>query len=42
MERLRQGRLLGRFFSTRRERLLEAARRLGVHHLANLSACPAS
>jgi hypothetical protein len=41
MQRLRSGRLWGRFFACRRDRLREGARRLGVRHLANLSACPA-
>jgi hypothetical protein len=36
LEKLRTGRLLGRFFTASRERLRETARRLGVHHLANL------
>ncbi len=40
-EKLRQGRLLGRFFAASRERLREVATRLGVHHLANLGGCPA-
>ena len=41
LEKLSQGRLLGRFFAATRERLREAARGLGVHHLANLGGCPA-
>ena len=41
LEKLSKGRLLGRFFAATRERLREVARGLGVHHLANLSACPA-
>ncbi len=40
-EKLRQGRLLGRFFAASRERLRAVATRLGVHHLANLGGCPA-
>jgi hypothetical protein len=40
LERLRRGRIWGRFFAGRRERLHEASQRLGSHHLANLSACP--
>ena len=31
----------GCFLSTSRERLREVAKKLGVHHLANLDACPA-
>ena len=41
LEKLRGGRLQGRFFVASRERLREAAARLRVHHLANLSGCPA-
>jgi REP element-mobilizing transposase RayT len=41
LEKLRGGRLLGRFFAASRERLREVAARLGVHHLANLGGCPA-
>jgi hypothetical protein len=41
IEKLTKGRLLGRFFATTRARLRETAARLGVHHLANLGACPA-
>ncbi len=36
LEKLSQGRLLGRYFSVKRERLRAVARGLGVHHLANL------
>ena len=32
---------LGRFFTASRARVSEIAGRLGVHHLANLSGCPA-
>jgi hypothetical protein len=39
--KLSKGRLLGRFFAASRARLREVAARLGVHHLANLAACPA-
>ena len=39
LEKLRQGRLLGRFFASSRERLREVAIRLGVRHLANLAGC---
>jgi len=41
LEKLRGGRLLGRFFAASRERLREVAARLRVHHLANLGGCPA-
>jgi hypothetical protein len=39
LEKLRSGRLLGRFFAASRERLRTVAARLGVHHLANLGGC---
>ncbi len=39
--KLKGGRLAGRFFAASRERLREVAARLKVHHLANLSGCPA-
>ena len=35
MEKLSTGRRLGRFFAASRQRLREAARGLGVHHLPN-------
>jgi hypothetical protein len=41
LEKLRRGRLFGRFFAGSGERLRAAAQRLGVRRLANLSACPA-
>lgn len=41
LTRLASGRLLGRFFAARRSRLRDVAKQLGVHHLANLDACPA-
>ena len=41
LEKLRQGRLLGRFFAASRARLQEVAARLNVHHLVNLACCPA-
>src|SRR5271166_355578 len=41
LEKLRTGRLLGRFFASSRDRLREVANHLGVHHLANLGGCPA-
>ena len=41
LEKLKAGRLLGRFFAASRERLREVATHLGIHHLANLGGCPA-
>jgi REP element-mobilizing transposase RayT len=41
LEKLKGGRLLGRFFAATRDRLREVARGLGVHHLVNLGGCPA-
>ena len=41
LEKLRDGRLLGRFFAASRARLRDVAARLGVHHLANLGGCRA-
>ena len=41
LEKLKSGRLLGRFFAASRERLREAAVHLRVHHLANLGGCAA-
>jgi hypothetical protein len=41
LEKLRTGRLFGRFFAASRARLREVAAALGVHHLANLGGCPA-
>ena len=40
MEKLRHGRLLGRFFATARAKLREIAERLGVRHVVNLAGCP--
>ncbi len=40
IEKLSNGRLLGRFFAASRERLREVAVRLGLHHLPNLGGCP--
>ena len=40
-QKLKSGRLLGRFFAASRQRLREAAAHLGVHHLANLGGCRA-
>ena len=42
LEKLRQGRFLGRFFATTRDRLREVAQRLGVKRVPNLGGCPAS
>ena len=41
LEKLKGGRLLGRFFAGSRERLRSVAAHLGMHHLANLGGCPA-
>jgi REP element-mobilizing transposase RayT len=41
LEKLSNGRLLGRFLASKRERLREVARDLGLHHLANLGGSPA-
>jgi hypothetical protein len=41
LEKLNKGRLLGRFFAASRDRLRQAAKALGVHHLANLGGCAA-
>jgi hypothetical protein len=40
-EKLSRGPLLVRFFAASRARLRGVAGRLGVHHVANLGACPA-
>jgi hypothetical protein len=42
LEKLRQGRLLGRFFATSRQRLRDVADRLGLRRVPNLGGCPAS
>jgi hypothetical protein len=42
LERLRQGRLLGRFVAASRQCLREVAERLGLSRTANLGGCPAS
>ena len=42
LEKLRQGRFLGRYFATTRDRLREVAQRLGVKRVPNLGGCPAS
>jgi REP element-mobilizing transposase RayT len=41
LEKLRIGRLFGRFFASTRERLKQQAGRLGVRSVWNLGACPA-
>jgi hypothetical protein len=40
LEKLRQGRLPGRFLAATRQRLREVAARLGVKRLPNLGGCP--
>jgi hypothetical protein len=40
MEKLREARLLGRFFAASRAVLRNLTCRLGVRHLANLADCP--
>ena len=40
LEKLRGGRLLGRFFAASRAKLREIGERLGVRHLVNLAGCP--
>jgi hypothetical protein len=42
LEKLRQGRFLGRFFATSRQRLRAVAERLGLKRVPNLGGCPAS
>jgi hypothetical protein len=42
LEKLRLGRLLGRFFASTRQRLHELAARLGARRLPNLGGCPVS
>ena len=41
LEKLRQGRLPGRFFASSRKRLKEVADQLGLKRVANLGGCPA-
>src|SRR5581483_9836188 len=41
LEKLRQGRLLGRYLAATRQRLGEVALRLGVKRVPNLGGCPA-
>ena len=40
LDKLRSGRLFGRFFAASRERLREVAERLDVRRMANLAGCP--
>ena len=40
LDKLRSGRLFGRFFAASRERLREVAERLDVRRVANLAGCP--
>jgi hypothetical protein len=42
LTKLRQGRLLGRFFPASRQRLREVGESLGLRRVPNLSGCPAS
>jgi REP element-mobilizing transposase RayT len=42
LEKLRKGRLLGRFFAASRQRLRAVAQRLGLRRVPNLGGCPAS
>jgi hypothetical protein len=42
MQKLREGRLLGRFFAASRQRLRDVAQRLALHHVPNLGACQAT
>jgi hypothetical protein len=41
LEKLREGRLMGRFLAVSRDRLREVARRIGVSRVVNLAGCPA-
>jgi len=40
LDKLRQGRLLGRYFATSRARLQEVAEKLGFKRIANVAGCP--
>jgi len=42
LQKLRTGRLLGRFFAASRQRLREVAERLGLRRVPNLGGCAAS
>jgi len=39
LEKLRQGRFLGRYFASRRKRLKEVAEQLGLRRVPNLAGC---
>jgi hypothetical protein len=41
LEKLWQGRFLGRYFATTRDRLRDVAQRLGMERVPNLGGCPA-
>jgi hypothetical protein len=41
LEKLRTGRLFGRFFAASRQKLRQAAAHLNVRSVANLAGCPA-
>jgi len=42
LDKLRQGRLLGRFFATSRKRFREVAERLGLRRVPNPAGCAAT
>ena len=42
LEKLRKGRMLGRFFAASRQRLRDVAQRLALHHVPNLGGCAAT
>ncbi len=42
LEKLRKGRLLGRFFAASRQRLRDVAQRFALHHVPNLGGCAAT
>jgi len=42
LQKLSEGRLLGRFFAASRQRLSEVAERLALRRVANLRACAAT
>ena len=42
LQKLKNGRLIGRFFAASRDKLREVARRLNVRRLVNLVGCAAS
>ncbi len=41
LEQLKRGKMVGRFIAASRQRLHDAAEKLGVHHAPNLNGCPA-